>query len=127
MEALHALTAIPEIFSGDRGHPHTPDEKPETFAYYTKLFALRKRFPELTHGELLLREVDCDRPDVFTALRQSGENTSLVVINLSEKEQRATVVTSLLSKGKTEMMLMPFSVTACRLNLRGEIVETVPL
>jgi len=91
MDAIHALCAIPEVFAGDpRNGPH-PDDKPATYDYYRKLFALRKDYPELGRGELLLREVQCDNPWVFTALRRLNSQIVLVVVSLSDQRQSAAV------------------------------------
>lgn len=91
MDAIHALCAIPEVFAGDpKNGPH-PDDDPAVYAYYRKLFALRKSYPELARGELLLREVDCDRPTVFTALRRLGRDVAIAVVSLSDKPETAKI------------------------------------
>jgi len=91
LDAIHALCGIPEVFAGDPGHGPNPDDDPATFNYYRKLFALRKDFPELARGELLLREVECGNPWVLTALRRLEGRTVLVAVSLSDKEEEATV------------------------------------
>jgi glycosidase len=91
LEAIHALCAIPEIFAGDpRNGPH-PDTDPAVYDTYQKLFAVRKEFPEIARGELLLRKVEGDNPKVFTALRQLESKLVLVVISLSEKSERVII------------------------------------
>jgi len=76
LEAVHALCVIPEVFAGDPKHGPHPDDDPAIYATYRKLFALRKEFPELARGELLLQQIRTDNPRVFTALRQLGPNGS---------------------------------------------------
>lgn len=95
MEAIHSLCAIPEIFAGDpKNGPH-PDDDQATFRYYQKLFSLRKDFPELARGELLLQEVESDNPMVFTALRRLDDKRSLVVVSMAEKEETVKISISL--------------------------------
>jgi hypothetical protein len=91
LEAVHALCVIPEIFAGDPRHGPSPDDDPATHDYYRRLFALRKDYPELAGGELLLREVESDNPWVFTALRRAKGESLLVVVSLSDKAEIATV------------------------------------
>ena len=91
LEAVHALCAIPEIFAGDpRNGPH-PDTDPGVYDTYRKLFAVRKAFPEVARGELLLREVEGDNPNVFTALRRIESQVVLLAISLSEAPESVTV------------------------------------
>gem|GEM_PF-1535683 len=84
MDAIHALCTIPEVFAGDPKHGPNPDDDPKTFEYYAKLFAVRKRLPELAHGELLLREAETDNPHVFTALRRLNGRVTVVAVSLSD-------------------------------------------
>ena len=91
LDAFHALTVIPEVFAGDARHPPNPDDKPETYAYYRKLLAVRREMPELARGELFLGEVACDNPWVLTAVRRLDGRRVLVAVSLSEKEQVAAV------------------------------------
>jgi len=91
LDAIHVLCAIPEIFAGDpKNSPH-PDDDPAVYGYYRKLFALRKEYPELARGDLLLREVECNNANIFTALRRLRDNIVLVVISLSGKEENICI------------------------------------
>ncbi|MCX6378569.1 MAG: DUF3459 domain-containing protein, partial [Armatimonadetes bacterium] len=89
LEAIHALCGVPQVYA------EAPQESPRLFEFYRRLFALRKRFPELTRGELYLREVDTDNPQVFSAIRSQGGATTWVLISLSDKPLTATITTSL--------------------------------
>lgn len=89
LEAIHALCGVPQVYA------EAPQESPRLFEFYRRLFALRKRFPELTRGELYLREVDTDNPQVFAAMRSQGGATTWILISLSDKPLIATVATSL--------------------------------
>ncbi len=91
MEALHALCAIPEIFSGDPKSDHNPDDDKKTFEYYKSIFSLRKQFPELSKGQLLLQEVEGNNDVVFSALRELLDKRSLVAISLSGKEEHVEI------------------------------------
>ncbi len=91
LDAIHVLFAIPEIFAGDPKHLYNPDEKPEVFAFYKKLFELKRQFPEFTTGEVWLNEVTCANPNVWVGIRKSNEMASLVVISLSEIAENVTI------------------------------------
>ena len=91
MEAVHAFFGIPEVFAGDRGNPPYPDTGPGVYEYYGKLFAARRKFPELAAGEVLFREAESANPWVIAGLRRLNGNTSLVVISMSDKEEVAKV------------------------------------
>lgn len=91
MEAIHAFFAIPSIFAGDRKHAPHPDDDPATFEYYKKLFAYRKKMPELIRGVAVLREVECDNSWVFTGIRRLENRSVLVAISLSSHEETARI------------------------------------
>jgi glycosidase len=91
MEAIHLLCAIPEVFAGDPRHGPDPDDDPATYEYYRKVFALRKKSPELAKGELLLREVECDNPWVFTGLQRLNDRKVLVLVSLSGKQENTAL------------------------------------
>jgi hypothetical protein len=91
LDAIHALTAIPEVFAGDPKHGPNPDDDPAVWSYYAALFGLRGEYPELARGDLLLEEVRSDNPHVFTALRQLGDSVVLVAVSLSEAPQTVEV------------------------------------
>jgi glycosidase len=90
-DAIHAFFGVPEVFAGDRRNPPHPDDDPAVYDYYRKLFAARQQFPELSSGDVLLREAECDNPDVFTGVRRLKGKSTLVAISLSGKTTRATV------------------------------------
>lgn len=116
-ETIHALCAIPEIFAGDPDNPHNPDADPKIWAQYGGLLALRKKYPELAAGDLLLREVSCDNPMIFTALRRLGKTVTLVAINLADREESATVsIDNSVGKSAPHRLTIPaFAVVTMRL------------
>lgn len=91
LDAIHALCAIPEVFAGDPKHGPNPDDDPSTYSYYRKLFALKRRMPELRRGELLLRQVVSDNPWVFAAVRRYKGRTCLIAVSLSGDSQHAVL------------------------------------
>ena len=91
LETIHAFFGIPEVFAGDRNYPFTPDEKPEVFESYRRIFNMRQQFPELVGGDILLREVGSDNPDVFSGIRRLGADASLVLVSLSGQGQTVKV------------------------------------
>lgn len=91
MEAVHAFFGIPEIFGGDpKNEPH-PDADPAIYQRYAKLFAARRKFPELVRGQILLREADADNARVFTGLRRAGDRLTLVAVSFSDREENVSV------------------------------------
>ncbi len=80
---------MPVVFAGDRDHPPALDNDPHAVEYYRKLIAVRKERPEFARGELLLREIGCDDPWVFTALRRDGNRVGLLVSSLAADESTA--------------------------------------
>lgn len=91
LDAIHALVALPEIFAGDPKHGPNPDDDPATYAFYKRVFALRRELPELARGDVNLRGVSCDNPQVFTALRTLNGHTTLIAVSLSDKPETATI------------------------------------
>lgn len=91
LDAVHFCFGVPLVFAGDRRFPPSLEDNPVACAHYHRLIALRTQFPELTRGQSLFREIECDNPRVFTGLRKLGNDTSLVVISLSDKPQTATL------------------------------------
>ncbi|MGC8833832.1 MAG: alpha-amylase family glycosyl hydrolase, partial [Armatimonadota bacterium] len=85
LDAIHALCAVPEVFAGDPDHGPNPDDDPAVYEYYRRLFALRAEYPEITRGELLLREVNSDNPWIFTAVRRHKAQALLIVVSLSDQ------------------------------------------
>lgn len=93
MDAVHALFGIPEVFAGDpkpKNGP-SPDADPAVYDYYRKLFGVRKSFPEVARGEVLLRDTECDNDSVFTGLRRLNGQLALVVVSLSDKSEQAKI------------------------------------
>ncbi len=90
-DAIHALFGIPEVFVGDPDNPHSPDEKPEIFENYKKLFALRRAFPELITGEIDLNSVRCTDKNVFVGLRLADKNQTLVAVSMGDKPIEASI------------------------------------
>ncbi|MFN3848319.1 MAG: alpha-amylase family glycosyl hydrolase [Spirosomataceae bacterium] len=88
-DAIHSFFGIPEFFAGDLDHEPNPDEK--VYNFYQKVFAIRSKFPELIHGEILLDDAQSSNPMVFTGIRKIGKQASLVVISLSEKEENVRI------------------------------------
>lgn len=91
LDAIHVLFGIPEVFAGDPKHKPNPDDDPKTWEHYRRLFALRKQFPELARGDVLLNEVSCSNPQVFTGLRRLELSHVIALVSLSDKPERATV------------------------------------
>lgn len=94
LEAIHALCAIPEVFAGDPKNKPNPDDDKAIYEHYKKLFSLRKDFPELATGELLLAEIESSNPMVFTAIRQLEGKHCLIIISLSEKIEEVDLTIS---------------------------------
>lgn len=127
MDAIHVLCVIPEVFAGDRNHGPNPDDDPATYDYYRKLFALRREYPELARGELLLREVECDNPWVFTALRRLNGQDVVVAVSLSDKEEIAGL--KLPSSRKIEVLTLsdPISGEAVMAKKEGQEGDIIRL
>ena len=138
VDAIHSFVGVPLVFGGDPYNGPNPDDKPETWEYYRKVFGLRKQYPELAKGEILLHEVTCDQPNVFSVIRRLGKQTVLALVSLSEKPVTATVNISEvpglpkqmtlidpidqkhseanLNRGTFQVALEPFGIRAVRLN-----------
>jgi hypothetical protein len=95
MEAVHALFGIPEVFAGDPKYSPNPDDNPDVYEFYRRLFLTRQQFPELVRGEVLLREIECDNPWVFTGLRRSNGQLTLVAISFSGDREAANLTLSI--------------------------------
>ncbi len=90
-EAVHALFGIPEAFAGDPDHKFNPDDDPQTFAQYKRLFNVRKQFAEFSRGAVLLDQITSNNRHVFSGLRQRGSQTSAVLVSFSGKPETATI------------------------------------
>jgi hypothetical protein len=91
LDAIHALTGIPEVFAGDRKNPPHPDDEPRVWDFYRKLFAARARHPELISGEVVFQDISSDNPWVFSVVRRGGGKTTAVVVSLSDKQEKVTL------------------------------------
>ena len=90
-EAVHAFFGIPEIFAGDPKHLPAPDDEPQIYGTYKKLFALRNRLPELVEGEIQLDRVQCSNKQIFSGLRSLNGRSVLALISFSDQTETATV------------------------------------
>ncbi len=111
-EAINALCAIPEIFAGDPNNGPNPDDDPETWAYYKKMFALRASLPELTFGVLDPKAVTCSNPMVFSAIKKLAGKRCLILVSLLET--KADV--SFRIDGFTSVTLIDLDGTKIKLN-----------
>ena len=86
LDAIHAFCAIPEVFAGDhhRSKAPNPDDDPRVWDFYKKIFAMKKKIPEFNTGDLLLKEITCNDPNVFTAIRRSKNNTYLLLVSFND-------------------------------------------
>jgi glycosidase len=91
LDAVHSLLAIPELFTGDPDHGPNPDDDPRIWDFYRKLLARRKEWLELTHGEILFRDVDCDQPLVFCGLRRLDRQITLVAVSFGDTPLATTL------------------------------------
>ena len=64
-------------------------DKDSLFYTYQKLIALRKNLSIITEGTY--QSIDTNNPQVLSYVRQLGQETLLVVVNFSEKEQTYTI------------------------------------
>lgn len=115
LEAIHAFFGVPSVFAGDPKHAPNPDDDPAIYAYYKKIFSFKKKTPALNSGVIRLREVECDNPWIFAGVRQIANQSILVVVSLSGKQEtgRLSIPIGYLSKG-----------SASELALRDVIQET---
>jgi len=91
---------------GDPRHAPHPDTDPAVYGYYRELFALRRDYPELARGEVLLHEVECDNPQVFVGLRRLDGRVALAIISLTDKPQRAKVTLTLPQTAPAKVILL---------------------
>ncbi len=85
LDGVHILFGVPVLFAGDRDYPPTLEDDQPAVEHYRRLLAVRQQIPEFARGEVLLREIECDDPWVFTGLRRTEDGVALAVISLSEK------------------------------------------
>ncbi|MGV3460549.1 MAG: alpha-amylase family glycosyl hydrolase [Flavobacterium sp.] len=72
------------------------------YNYYRELIAIKKKYPEFATGTYSATPNDNDK--VFTFLRKSGKNMSLVVINLSGEQQFAVLLDNDLKVNSTRVL-----------------------
>ena len=90
-EAIHALFGIPEVFAGDPKNRPAPDDEPQVYETYKKLFALRNRLPELIVGEIQLDRVQCSNKHIFSGLRTLSGQSVLALVSFSDQVETATI------------------------------------
>ena len=93
-EAIHALFGIPEIFAGDPDHKFNPDDSPQTYGLYKRLFSFRKQYPEWVRGEVMLDAVSSTNRQVFSGMRKMGNQASVALVSFSDKAETATLTIS---------------------------------
>ncbi|MFM9194154.1 MAG: hypothetical protein ACKOWG_00120, partial [Planctomycetia bacterium] len=121
----HILTGVPVVFAGDRDHPPALEEDRNAVEHYRKLIAVRKERPEFARGELLLREIGCDDPWVFTALKRDGDRVGVLVASLAAEE--ATVKLTLDLPGRSlEGVQLVDPVTGEKAVIREGVVRVKP-
>ena len=91
MDTIHSDVGVPLVFAGDPHNGPNPDDDPATWDFYRNIFALRKEFPELGKGEILLHEVTCDHPNIFSVMRRVDEGLVLALVSLSEKPAKVNL------------------------------------
>lgn len=105
------------------------DDPLSLFSLYRSLIHLRNGNPALRVGTLSL--VDSDSPALLSFLRQSQEQTVLVVINLSAEpvsNYQLTLKTSSLAQGASAALLFgEGSITAPRIDSSGGFAAYTPL
>jgi len=120
VDAIHSFVGVPLVFAGDPYNGPNPDDKPETWEYYRKVFDLRKQFPELAKGEILLHEIKCDQPNVFSVMRRVGDQTVLALVSLSEKTVTAKVnILDMPALGQQMALLDPINQKHSKVNLNS--------
>ena len=91
VDAIHSVVGVPLVFAGDPHNGPNPDAAPSTWDSYRRIFGLRKDFPELGKGEILLHEVTCDHPNVFSVMRRVDKGLVLALVSLSEEPAKVTL------------------------------------
>lgn len=91
LDAIHIFLTNPEIFAGDPENGPNLDDNAAVVNFYRQLLTRRRDWPELSHGETILREASCDTPHVFTAMRRLGQQVTLVAISFSPIPLHASV------------------------------------
>jgi len=90
-ESVHALFGIPEAFAGDPDYPYNPDEKPEIYETYRRLFSFRRQNPIFIRGEMRLADVQCSNNQIFSGLRRLNGRSALALISFSERPEEAVI------------------------------------
>lgn len=91
-EAVHAFFGIPEVFAGDPKYPFNPDDDPAIYHTYRKIFAASEQHEEFRRGAMLFEDVVCRDRNIFTGVRSYGEESSIVLINMSDQVRTVDVL-----------------------------------
>jgi glycosidase len=88
-EAIHALIkGIPLVFSGQKRWPGPADAD---YAFYQKLFRLRREHSALVDGECLYREIQTDCEDIFSVIRLTRDELVIGLVSASDEPTRVRV------------------------------------
>ena len=90
-EVIHALFGIPELFAGDPDHPFNPDDSPQTYALYKRLFTFRKSYPEFIRGDIMLEDINSTNRQVFSGMRKMSNRASVTLVSFSDKAETTTI------------------------------------
>jgi hypothetical protein len=91
-EAIHSFVGIPEVFAGDRNYPHHLDSDPTLFLQYKRLFEMRKKFPEVTTGELKWDKIQTNDDHIWCSSKEGEDGKSvLLVVNMSALQKKVTI------------------------------------
>ncbi len=91
MDAVHAFCGIPEVFAGDPKNGPNPDDSPEVWEFYRKLFGFRRKNPAITRGHLRLSVIECSDPMVFAGARSYEGKLTLFLISFRDGTANVTV------------------------------------
>jgi glycosidase len=90
-EAVHCLIkGIPLMFSGQDKWPGPTETD---FAFYRKLFALRRQHNILIEGDCLYHAIDVDDDRVFSVIRRLNDEVMIVLVNTCQEVVKVHVNT----------------------------------